>query len=395
MRGKSKAVVYIGMVYPWGGIRHFALLGCELFKECRGIADFYYASIIKDVDDGCWDFVRKYIPSERIIAEENFSALALRVVNLGRDYDRVIVHTGGGWGQTKHFINALRTFDKNYRQKISLVATTHSYRNDSWKRIPMSLFQYVLYRLFYRMVVFQCQYAADRFIGGNKLIKKGKGAIVPLGCESFNDIIEEVPSGIASNIELRKILIDDSLFKFVYLAAFRPGKMHVWMIRALAPLIRLYPEIRLLLCGEGREDIRLSILKVISEENLEHQIFLTGQIARREVPWLLSHSNCAIVPSRSETFGHSFLEPMFAGVPVIGTKVGIGSEIIEDGVTGFHFSLASEESLRIAVEKIISDKSNAKKMGGDARILVEKQFNHSAVAKKLSSLYMRIFNNII
>ena len=35
------------------------------------------------------------------------------------------------------------------------------------------------------MIVFQCQYAADRFVGGNHLIKIGKGAIVPLGCEEF------------------------------------------------------------------------------------------------------------------------------------------------------------------------------------------------------------------
>lgn len=395
MREKSKAVVYIGMVYPWGGIRHFALLGCELYRVCKNTVDFYYASIFKDVDDGCWELVRKCIPTERIISEESFSDLALRIVNLGITYDHVIVHTGGGWGQTKHFIKALNSINKKYRRKISLVATTHSYRNDSWMRIPMSLFQYFLYRLFYRMVVFQCQYAADRFVGGNNLINIGKGVVVPLGCESFNHIEGDVPLGINSNIELRKILADKTLFKFVYLAAFRPGKMHVWMIHVLASILKSYPKIRLLLCGEGREDIRLSILKAIEEENLEGQILLTGQIARREVPWLLSRCNCAIVPSRSETFGHSFLEPMFASIPVIGTRVGVGGEIIKDGITGFHFSLSSSESLRCAVEKMISNENGAKRMGENARVLVEKNFLHSAVAKKLSYHYARILNNDI
>ena len=45
MQRKSNAVVFLGMTYPYGAIRHFALLGCELFKASQDDADFYFASI--------------------------------------------------------------------------------------------------------------------------------------------------------------------------------------------------------------------------------------------------------------------------------------------------------------------------------------------------------------
>ena len=391
MQRKSNAVVFIGMTYPYGAIRHFALLGCELFRACKyEDIDLYFASIAREPDKGCWDIVRQTIPDEYVIKTDTFDELVGRCCDIGRIYGKVVVHTGGGWGQTKHFVQARKRMGKEHAARIMLVATTHSYRNDSWMRMPMSIFQYILYRLYYRMIVFQCQYAADRFIGGNHLIKLGKGVVVPLGCESFDRVTNEMPVGIAAKHDLGEMLEDDSLFKFVYLAALRPGKMHVWLVHALAPVIRQYPQVRLLLCGEGNEDVRLSVVKAIDKEKLGKQILLTGQIDRHEVPWLLAHSNCAVVPSRSETFGHNFLEPMFAGLPVLGTSVGIGRDIIKDGENGYKFSLKGVKEFRDKASRLIRKPEKAKQCGIRARELVEKRFTHEAVAKRLWGVYRRV-----
>ena len=387
MQRKSNAVVFLGMTYPYGAIRHFALLGCELFKASQDDVDFYFASIAREPDKGCWDIVRQTIPNEHVIKTDTFEELVGRCCGLARIYDKVVVHTGGGWGQTKHFVRARKRMDKKFRGRLVFIGTTHSYRHDSWLRMPMSLFQYVLYRLYYQKIVFQCQYAADRFVGGNHLIKLGKGVVVPLGCEPFGSIPEEPPVGIVNNPDLSEALKDNALFKFVYLAAFRPGKMHVWLVRALAPVIRNHPEVRLLLCGEGSNDVRDSVIKVITDENLKDQILLPGQIARDEVPWLLEHSNCAVVPSRSETFGHNFLEPMFAGLPVLGTAVGIGRDVIKDGMTGYVFALRNPGQLRKEAERILSDKKAATEMGARAKVLVGGSFTHNTVAKKLMEVY--------
>lgn len=389
MQRRSNAVVFIAMVYPWGGIRHLALLGNAIHENGDRDFDFYLASISREPDRGFWNTVRSVVPESNIIETTAFSDLVSRTLILAEKYERVIVHTGGGWGQTKHYARALRRLDKNLAKRISLVGTTHSYRIESWMRIPMSVFQYVLYRLFYRMIVFQCQYAADRFVEGNDLIRRGKGVVIPLGCEPFPAKTNIAPQTIATK-KLDRLLLDEGLFKLVYLAGFRPGKMHVWLVHAIAPVLRNHKEARVLFCGTGNMDVIRATEEAIAREGLQEQILLTGQIPRAEVPWLLQHSNCALVPSRAETFGHNFLEPMFAGIPVVGTPVGVGRDIIISGKTGQVFDLHDPSSLAAAVESMVAHPADAARMGQMAKASVENRFRHADVARQLVGLYGRL-----
>lgn len=391
MQQKSNAVVFLAMTYPRGGIRHFALLGNEVHKIQGRNFDFYVASISHEPDKGFWGTVRSEVPPENIIETFTFPELVVRSLKLAECYNRVIVHTGGGWGQTKHFIGALRQLDKKLANRIILMGTTHAYRIDSWLRIPMSVFQYILYRFYYRMIVFQCQYAANRFVGGNDLIRRGKGTVIPLGCEFFSLKSEKVPQTIQKN-GFAELCLDKKAFKFVYLAAFRPGKMHVWLVHAIAPVLRAHPKAKVLLCGKGQESVIRATQIAIEDEGMKNQIFLTGQIPRGEIPWLLQHVNCALVPSRSETFGHNFLEPMFAGLPVIGTSVGVGCDIIIEGKTGYVCDLKSPLSLANAAIRMIEHPDEAAVMGASARALVGNSFRHADVAGRLVALYESLLN---
>jgi glycosyltransferase involved in cell wall biosynthesis len=119
---------------------------------------------------------------------------------------------------------------------------------------------------------------------------------------------------------------------------------------------------------------------------------MPGQIPRYEVPWLLHHVNCALVPSRAETFGHNFIEPMFASLPVVGTRVGIGREVILDGETGFGFSLKNPKEFSSAVQILAENPELAKDMGRRAHELVSKRFRHSDVAKLIVDVYRKLMN---
>lgn len=387
---KSKAIVFIGMTYPYGAIRHFALLGVELYKCSPDGCDFYYASIEREPNKGSWEIVRNRMPNERIICTKTFDELVEESIKLASKYQKVIIHTGGGWGQTKHFVKARNRIDKMLAERLIFIGTTHSYRNDSFLRIPMSAFQYVLYRLYYRLIVFQCQYAADKFVGGNDLIRRGRGVVIPLGCEPFAGCDNNVPDGIAANTDLVETLKDTSLFKFVYLAAFRPGKMHVWLVNAFAPVLKANPCSRVILCGTGDNDVIDETKRAIKKHELCDQIILPGQIRRDEIPWVLTHCNCAVVPSRAETFGHNFLEPMFAGLPVLGTAVGIGRDIIKDGETGYVFKLKDPDMFRAQAEKMMVTPLLTSIMGKKAKELVSQTFTHAAVAKRLMKVYIEL-----
>ena len=385
MQQKSRAVVFIGMVYPGGIVRHLALLGVEIAK-CIHDCDYYFACISGDREVGAWDAVRAELPMASIIEEETFAGLICRCDVLFAKYETVLVHCGGGWGQTKHLIPLRRKYGK----RLVLVGTTHSYRHDTAMRIPMSTFQAFLYLCYYDMIVFQCQYAADQFWGARALFRLKKAVVIPLGCELFAARQEEVPSGIRKMGTLQNVLVDRNLFKFVYLASFRPGKMHAWLVRAMAPVLRQYSNARVLFCGGGNEKVEKDISALLHKEGLDSQVIVPGRVSRNEVPWLLGHCNCAVVPSRAETFGHNFLEPMFAGLPVLGTPVGIGRDIIKDGETGQQFSLKDVTSFRRKMEWFLGHRAEAVAMGSRAKSYVVDRFTHMKVAQTLSDLYCNL-----
>lgn len=390
MRMSANAIVFFGVFYPGGVVRHLVLLAVEMFKSKLRDFDLYLAGTEKEFDQGSWAYAKNAFSGQFILQDSDFSGLVESIQHLFDRYNKILVHCGGGWGQTKQLI-PLR---KKYGSRLILVGTTHSYRHDSWLRIPMSVFQVLLYLRYYDMIVFQCQYAVDRFWGGRLLFWRKKATIIPLGCESFDDVSDNVPPGIANIDLLHNVLIDMGLFKFVYLAAFRPGKMHVWLVRAIASALKRFPNARVLFCGSGDDRVVRSIKDAIRKAGVEGQILLPGRVSRDEVPWLLAHCNCAVVPSRAETFGHNFLEPMFAGLPVLGTSVGVGRDIIIDGQTGFVFSLACPRRFGECAKKMLLSPDRVGVMGENARLMVEKDYSHKAVASRHVALYQRLLKGV-
>ena len=189
---------------------------------------------------------------------------------------------------------------------------------------------------------------------------------------------------------LHRFLHHQSLFKFVYLAHFRPGKNHVWLVRAIASALRKHPEARLILCGQDLYGVGRRVKKLINEKSLEKQIIMPGFISREKIPILLNHINCAIVASRAETFGYSYIEPMFFGVPVVGTPIGVGKDVVINGKTGILINLKNSKSLKFAVEQILRDKNWAKEMGQKAKNLVTTRFTYNVVAQQLINMYIKL-----
>lgn len=384
--GGKDAICQIGMVFPYGNLMSLSRCAVATAKVCPDEYDFYYASLSRDVDSGAWDVVKCGLRAMQIIREDSLGELRISIGTLFASHRRVVVHCGGGYGQTKW----LTPLIKKYGNRLILVGTTHSFALDSWKRIPMSLFQLTLYLRFYRKIVFQCQYAVRKFVGSSLLFALGKGVVIPLACEDMDDKNKQCDIKVFEQFGLKEALSDQTLLKFIYLAHFRPGKKHIWLVRAIAPVFRRHPEARLILCGQDMYGVGKRVRDVIQEEGLGNQIIMPGLVPRETIPTLLKCVDCAIVASRAETFGFSYIEPMFMGVPVIGTAVGVGKEVIINGETGMIIDLKHPESLSRAVRYILHDKDHAKVMGHNARTLVHSRFTHSAVAQKLVDVYVKL-----
>jgi glycosyltransferase involved in cell wall biosynthesis len=79
-----------------------------------------------------------------------------------------------------------------------------------------------------------------------------------------------------------------------------------------------------------------------------------------------------------------------AGIPIIGTRVGVGEYLIQDMLTGIGFTFGNTEAVREAAQFLATHKEAARKMGQTLRSVVKEEFLHVNVARAYMSLYERL-----
>jgi len=89
---------------------------------------------------------------------------------------------------------------------------------------------------------------------------------------------------------------------------------------------------------------------------------------------------------RPEPFGRTLIEAMAFGKVVIAPDTGGPLEIIEDGVTGFHFQSGNAESLAQTILRAI-DHPDIADMIKAAHRNVREHFSHEALRKRMSEVY--------
>jgi glycosyltransferase involved in cell wall biosynthesis len=96
--------------------------------------------------------------------------------------------------------------------------------------------------------------------------------------------------------------------------------------------------------------------------------------------------NASIQP---EPFGRTLIEAMSYGKVVIAPDTGGPLEIIEDGVTGFHFQSGNAESLAETILRAI-DHPHIPDMITAAHRSIREQFSHEALRKRMSEVYSQL-----
>ena len=154
------------------------------------------------------------------------------------------------------------------------------------------------------------------------------------------------------------------------------------LLRAMADVWRDHPEAHLVFVGKG--DMEAALRHMVKESgNQEHVHFLGW----REDIWnILPVFDVFVLPSRNEGMGRVVVEAMAAGKPVVASRVGGIPDLIEHGVNGYLFPSEDSGALAKAINKLISDKDLAKRMG-DAGQKKSQQFSVASMVAKLDQLY--------
>ncbi len=162
-------------------------------------------------------------------------------------------------------------------------------------------------------------------------------------------------------------------------------KGQIYLLRAASQVIRQVPNVKFLIVGDGPD---LTLLEsVAKEEGIQGKVIFAGY--REEIPLVLELSDVVAIPSLWEGGPITLFEAMHLRKPVVGTPVGMMSEVINDGVTGF---LVPCEDSSLLAEKLIlllKDPQLARTLGEKAWEACQK-YDISFSVARLSEIYTQL-----
>ena len=137
------------------------------------------------------------------------------------------------------------------------------------------------------------------------------------------------------------------------------GKGQREAILAVAALSRQYPDLKLLVVGEVRDDTYYRGLQDVAKANgLGGRVLFVGY--HPDLVNILKIMNVLIAASVVESFGRAALEGMAAGVPVLAVRAGGLPEIVEHGRNGFLVDSRDPQEIARAMNFIFQSPAKAK-----------------------------------
>ena len=150
------------------------------------------------------------------------------------------------------------------------------------------------------------------------------------------------------------------------------------------------PKVSKLTCFYNKSSYVSQLQERMLSFNIANNVTFTNYIPHR---YLINHYRQADVlvnPSFSEAFGMGLIEAMACQVPVVATRVGGMTEIVEEGKTGILVESGNAPELAKAILHILSDEDLMKRMRNAARERAGELFSWDKIADDLLCQYKKI-----
>ena len=209
--------------------------------------------------------------------------------------------------------------------------------------------------------------------------------------------IRSVPNGVDAQAyypdrpkaEIKKELGFSDKLVVLFAGRLSPVKSLPTVIEALAGSLKTYPNMHLILVGEGSE--RLSLEKQALGLGIEAHVTFAGK--QTNVKQYLNAADIFVLPSKSEGISNALLEAMSAGLACVSTSVGGGNEVLDGGRCGLLIQPGNVAAWTQALVELATDSERRQQLGEAARQRVLDHYDFSVVGSKYEELYAELINS--
>lgn len=169
-------------------------------------------------------------------------------------------------------------------------------------------------------------------------------------------------------------------------ARLRPEKGQATLLRAAARLVDRWPNLTVVLVGDGPEETALRALA--AELGVADRVCFTGHQPNRPNPHVLF--DISVLASDHEGFPNTIVEAMAAGRPVVASNVGGVPDAVRHQETGLLTPARDPGAVASAIARLLERPNWAAALGARGRDLARQQFTRTPVLDQLTALYREL-----
>jgi glycosyltransferase involved in cell wall biosynthesis len=167
-----------------------------------------------------------------------------------------------------------------------------------------------------------------------------------------------------------------------------PRKGIRFLIQAAAQLKPRFPDLKLVLAGDGFE--RPELVRLAEELGIAEDVTFLGWVPNNALPPYYRAAAVSVIPSLEEGFGIPAAEAMGCEVPVVASDAGGLPEVVEHGVTGLVVPRGDVAALASAIGSLLEDPERRRQMGIAGRRRAVENFDWDRTAEQFEQVYHEV-----
>jgi len=182
---------------------------------------------------------------------------------------------------------------------------------------------------------------------------------------------------------LRSMGEDDDAIVLANIARFYPEKVQDSLLRCFKRLHDRNPRLRLWMLGVG--PLEQSLRDYCHELGLDDSVRFLGFVAN--LGELLPLIDIQVHPAQIEGVPLSICSGMAAGLPIVASDVGGIPEVLRHEQSALLVPRGDEDALVAAVERLLADPEEARRLGRAARHFIENDYSLNTAVRRLEQTY--------
>ena len=187
-------------------------------------------------------------------------------------------------------------------------------------------------------------------------IDPGMVEVIPRGREDADFVRPSLQAAVDLR---RKYRLPEESVVAVTVGRFVEQKGHRYLIEAAVEIVSKHPNVAFLFLGDGPLQNKLE--SQIAESNLERHFVFAGMLD--DVDGDLTGVDIMIHPSVEEPFGNALIEGMWAGLPIVASRVGGIPEVVVEGQTALLVEPRQPGQLAAATLQLLGSPSRRESFG--------------------------------